>query len=80
MSGGGAPAAAEDLRWEPNDNRLGQIVVFARLRAACCDGRFAATISMDIKNLVIAISHQVQELCRDLSRRRYGEYAQQLTG
>lgn len=32
-----------------------------------------------LKNLVITISHEVQELCRDLSRRRYGEYARQLT-
>lgn len=80
MSGGGAPATTEDLRRKPNDNRLGQIVVFARLRVARCDGRFAATISMDIKNLVITIGHEVQELCRDLPRRRYGEYAQRLTG
>lgn len=71
---------AEGSRWKPNDNGPWQIVVFARLRATCCGGRLAATISMDIKNLVITIGHGVQELCRDLSRRRHREYAQRLTG
>lgn len=37
-------------------------------RAACCDGRIVAAISMDIKNLAIIIGHEVQELCMDLSQ------------
>lgn len=60
MSGSGASTAAEDVKWKQNDNRLGQIVAFARPGAACCDGGFAAAISMDIKNLVITISHEAE--------------------
>lgn len=37
-----------------------RVVAFARPGAACCDGRFAAAISMDIKNLVITISHEAE--------------------
>lgn len=64
MNGGGASAAAEDVKRKQKDNRLGQIVAFAGLGAACCDGRFAAAISMDIKNLVIPISHEAEGLVR----------------
>lgn len=59
MSGSGA--STEDVKWKQNDNRLGRIVAFARAGAACCDGRFAAAISMDIKNLVITISREADE-------------------
>lgn len=60
MSGSGASTVAEDVKWKQSDNRFRQIVAFARPGAACCDGRFAAAISMDIKNLVITISHEAE--------------------
>lgn len=61
MSGGdGASTAAEDVKWKQNDNRLGRTVAFAGPGAACCGGRFAAAARTDIKNLVIAISHEAE--------------------